>query len=275
MKKSLVLIRKFTHHLGVLGLLIMLAACDTNLPPSEGANPNGVSLATAQPTATSTPFDITPLVTAVDSAVNLRRGPGTQYDIVAVLPQGSSLPVVGRNSDTSWWYVATSEGDLWIAASVTEAKNVGDDIPVVAIPPTPTAAIPTSTPLPTATPIPAFQYTIRNVFGQVNEAITQVRGDIRDINGNPVNGVRVRVRAGSFCTISFPSGPAGGYAAGGYDILLDNRAKDGVWQVSIVNGPANGQDTQCNGGLGTLSEEVSVPTNILEGVVFVEWQKNY
>jgi hypothetical protein len=138
--------------------------------------------------------------------------------------------------------------------------------------PMPTAAVP---PTPTLTPLPPHQYTIRNVFGQVNEAITQIRGDIQDPNGQPVNGVRVRVRSGSFCTVSYPSGPAGGYPHGVYDILLDNRAKDGQWQVAVVNGPADGTNTACDPGLGVLSEEVTVPTNTLEGVVFVEWRKNF
>ena len=138
--------------------------------------------------------------------------------------------------------------------------------------PTPTSVVP---PTPTATPLSPHQYTIRNIFGQVNEAITQIRGDIRDGNGQPVDGVRVRVRSGSFCTVSYPSGPAGGYPAGVYDILLDNRAKDGAWQVAVVNGPADGTNTACDPGLAVLSEEVTVPTNTLEGVVFVEWRKNY
>jgi hypothetical protein len=145
-------------------------------------------------------------------------------------------------------------------------------MPTAAVPPTPTPAV---SPTPTLTPLPPHQYTIRNVFGQVNEAITQIRGDIQDPNGQPVNGVRVRVRSGSFCTVSYPSGPAGGYPHGVYDILLDNRAKDGQWQVAVVNGPADGTNTACDPGLGVLSEEVTVPTNTLEGVVFVEWRKNF
>ncbi|MFQ5577800.1 MAG: hypothetical protein ACE5G8_12530, partial [Anaerolineae bacterium] len=67
----------------------------------------------------------------------------------------------------------------------------------------------------------------------------------------------------------------GGYPPGVYDILLDNHAKDGSWQVAVVNGPATPDDFACNDGLSVLSEEVSVPTNTTEGVVFVEWTKNY
>jgi hypothetical protein len=144
---------------------------------------------------------------------------------------------------------------------------------VVQSPPIPTTALAIAAVTPT--PLPAHQYTIRNVFGQVNEAITQIRGDIQDPNGQPVNGVRVRVRSGSFCTVSYPSGPTGGYPNGVYDILLNSRAKDGMWQVAVVDGPADSTNTACDSNLDVLSEEVTVPTNTLEGVVFVEWRKNY
>ena len=243
----------------------------------------GTPLPPAQPTDTLLPVqtDSAPRVTASNSAVNLRTGPGTNYERVGALPQGQSLEIIGRNANSSWWQVATIDGPRWIAASVTTATNVGDNIPVAQAPPPPTQpppppATPTSPPAqPTAPPQPQQQYTIRNIFGQVNEAITQIRGDIRDGANNPVDGVRVRVRAGSFCTVSYPSGAPGGYPGGVYDILLDGRAKNGQWQVAVVNGPADPSDTSCSDSLNVLSEEVTVPTNTLEGVVFVEWRKNF
>ena len=244
----------------------------------------GTPLPPAVPTETPTPAqadDTTPRVTASNSTVNLRAGPGTNYQAVGSLPLGQSLNIIGRNANSSWWQVATTDGPRWIAASVTTATNTGDNIPVVQGPspptqPPPPPATPTPPPAqPTAPPQPQQQYTIRNIFGQVNEAITQIRGDIRDGGDNPVNGIRIRVRSGAFCTISYPSGPPGGYPNGVYDILLDSRAKDGQWQVAVVNGPADPTDTQCSDSLAVLSEEVTVPTNSLEGVVFVEWRKNF
>ena len=240
------------------------------------------SIAAALPT--STPPPTTPLVTAVNSPVNLRAGPGTNYDVVGLLPQGESLPIVGRNIDSTWWQVMTSNGLQWISAAVTQATLTESGIRVVAIPATPTSPPPTNTPppppatntppLPTPTPAPQFQYSLRNVFGQVNEAITQIRGEVRDRNGNPVNGVRIRVRSGSFCTVSNPSGPQGGYPNGNYDILLDNFAKDGQWLVAIVSGPADPNNHSCD-GTTDLSQEVVVPTSRLEGVSYVDWWKNY
>lgn len=245
---------------------------------SRAATATAIALAaqsSGQPAATPTPVDTSPRVTASNSAVNLRSGPGTNYPRQGALQQGQSLPIVGRNANSSWWQVSTSNGLRWIAASVTTASNAGGNIPVVQAPPPPAPPTPTNPPAPPPPQTPQFQYSITNVFGQTNEAITQVRGQIKDAGGNPVNGVRVRVRSGSFCTVSYPSGAPGGYPNGNYDILLDNRAKPGNWLVAVVNGPANLEDTKCNDGLQVLSEEVAVPTNNIEGVVFVEWRKNY
>lgn len=272
-------------------MLSLFAAC-TALPPIDinspivneariAEEPSTPSEPTPEPlptiTSTNTPV---PSVSSATTTVNLRTGPSTVYDAVDILLPGESVQIIGRNSASTWWQVITENGLLWISAAVTVPSNVTTDIPVVLAPPTPTVApvTPTHTPPPlppTATPLPQLQYSIRNVFGQTNQAITHIRGDIRDRSGNPINGVRVRVRSGSFCTVSNPSGAPGGYPNGNYDILLDNFAKDGLWSVAIVNGPADPTDTKCNDGLVALSEEVSVPTNTLEGVAYVEWWKNY
>ena len=106
---------------------------------------------------------VIPLVNAGENNVNIRGGPGTNYDIVGTLPAGQSLQIVGRNNDSSWWQVVTSSGLGWVAAWVTTASDVDDSIPVVETPPppeptftsTPTATFtstPTSTPTPTSIP---------------------------------------------------------------------------------------------------------------------------
>jgi uncharacterized protein YraI len=201
-----------------------------------------------EPTATPTSEGEPPIVTASTTNVNLRTGPGVDYPAVGFLETGGSLPIIGRSAGSGWWQVTTNSGTAWIAASVTTATNLtGVEIPVVEAPPVPQSSAPpaTNTPVPEQAeqpappPPPQAQYTIRNIFGQVNQAITQVRGNIVDSGGSPVNGIRVRVRSGAFCTVSYPSGPPGGYPNGNYDVLLDNRAKDGSWQVAIADGPSD------------------------------------
>jgi len=73
----------------------------------------------APPTLTPTPIPPTPMVTAGQAAVNLRSGPGVNYSRIGRLPVGGSLPIVGRNSGSSWWLVATPGGGVaWVSALV-------------------------------------------------------------------------------------------------------------------------------------------------------------
>lgn len=56
------------------------------------------------------------------SVVNLRVGPGADFDIVGQLtPAAAGLPVIGSNIDRSWWQVQTAEGPAWVIANLTLA----------------------------------------------------------------------------------------------------------------------------------------------------------
>ncbi len=84
------------------------------------------------PTATPTP---PPVLLANQSPVNLRGGPGTEYNTIGTLPFGTSAPIVGRNQDSSWWLISAGDGLFaWVAANLVTASNVSDEIPVVTIP---------------------------------------------------------------------------------------------------------------------------------------------
>ena len=98
-----------------------------------------------------------PVVTAGESNVNIRSGPGTDYGIMGKLPAGQSLEIIGRNTDSSWWQVPTTNGLGWVAAHVTTASNVDNSIPIAETsPPPPTLTpIPTQAPMPTQTPTAA------------------------------------------------------------------------------------------------------------------------
>lgn len=236
---------------------------------------------TAAPTDPPPPQDTRPRVTADSGTVNLRSGPGTNYDKVGALPQGQSLDIVGRNEDSSWWQVSTVNGLAWIAASVTAAENTDASIPVVSAPPPPATPTPAAPPTPTPAPQPQFQYTVSNLFAadgdNPNAGLTRIKGVVADASGNGVNGISLRVRLGSFCAISQPTHDDGG--PGRYDFVLDTRAKDGVWNIDVV-GPldnwanANSDKNLCN-SLPSLSETKPVQTTLDKSIVTLEWRKNW
>lgn len=248
-----------------------------------------IPTATTPPTKTPPPVEVPPTETPLPTdtpvpaakvtiiqVMNVRSGPGTNYPKIGQVSVGHTSEILGRNNDASWLQINTPSGTAWVFANLTQVDGDPNTAPVVdagAPPPpanTPVPAPPTNTPVPAG---PNYPYVIHNIFNQVNEGITQIRGHIDDGAGGSVDGLRVRVRSGSFCTVSIPSGKPGTYPHGNYDILLDNHAKDGTWQVSIVDGPSSPDDFHCTGSLKLLSEEVTVTTNSKEGVVFVEWSR--
>lgn len=94
------------------------------------SNVSVVALPTPTPTPTPRPY-----LTASQSGINLRSGPGKDYKIVGVLPYGENLEIVGRNQEATWWLVATREGLFaWVSADLVAATHLHNDIPVVTIP---------------------------------------------------------------------------------------------------------------------------------------------
>jgi len=122
-------------------------------------------LAPTAENATNTPTPTgaaacTPTITVTAAfGVNVRRGPGVAYAIVATLPQGETATINGRNPAGSWWRIELDRPggpEFWVSDDVVETDCTAEvtAVPTPAPPtPTPTAtATPTSTPTPTATP---------------------------------------------------------------------------------------------------------------------------
>lgn len=134
-------------------------------PPSgketETPTPTFTGIAPVAETPTPTPTS-TPVATACSPTVttntnaNVRSGPGQVYNVIGNIPEGGNANVLGKNSDSTWWYIEFAGGEgghAWIAGSVTNATCIPDTLAIIAAPPTPTLA-PTNTPAPTSTPTP-------------------------------------------------------------------------------------------------------------------------
>ncbi len=130
-----------------------------------GGSPTPTDTPTASPTPetpTATLPTIPSLTTQTD--LNVRAGPDTQYDILGLLPFGSTAEIIGRSEDQQWWQIRfdqASDGVGWVTADPAFATTTNtDNLPVIPAPPTPTP-IPTDTPIPTntptATPVPPTQ----------------------------------------------------------------------------------------------------------------------
>jgi uncharacterized protein YgiM (DUF1202 family) len=135
---------------------------ETPLPPTPTPGP---TFTPGPPTSTPTPSQ-TPLppvvVTVQTDKANVRAGPGQTYPLVAQLPAGTQITVVGRNHAGTWWKVCCVNGsDAWIADSLVTVGGpvwtVAEVTNIPAAPPPP----PTKAPPPTVAPTPTFAWPFR------------------------------------------------------------------------------------------------------------------
>ena len=87
--------------------------------------------------------------------VNVRAGPGLNYPIYGVMPQGEKAEIIGVSSDYAWWQIKIPAGYSpdstgWVSADYTTANNA-NDVPVVEAPPAP-PTVPTTAPPPAGDP---------------------------------------------------------------------------------------------------------------------------
>lgn len=132
--------------------------------PETTATETPVSTPTPEPTATPLPPTATstiastatltpipdPMISVdetLDTQVNVRSGPSTDYPVVAQFSPGQEAIVLGRNDDASWWQISLPDGAAgWIFGGLV--TFIGDDgsIALAEAPPLP----PTATPAPEA-----------------------------------------------------------------------------------------------------------------------------
>ena len=100
---------------------------------------------TLTPTSTSTPAAYLPVITLAFGS-NLRAGPGTDFDSIGFLEEGTQLQVLGRDLDGFWLSAHTQTGqEGWVAFSqVADAGEIdvdriplADVIPTLDVTPTP------------------------------------------------------------------------------------------------------------------------------------------
>jgi ABC-type branched-subunit amino acid transport system substrate-binding protein len=113
--------------------------------------------ATPTPRPTNTPVPTATLdgvyATVVSQVLNVRTGPGTNYDVLGQLREGETVRLIGANVNFTWAVIEFRGGQGWISTEPNLLSISGDrrTLPVVTPPPSPTPG-PTSTPAPTTTP---------------------------------------------------------------------------------------------------------------------------
>jgi len=139
----------------------VITATVTPLPPQPITAPaTAAATATISPTVaptdeTAEPSDL-PAEAAqilVESDINVRAGPGTDYPVIGALAPGQRAGVTGQNAAGDWWQLAVDGGSGWVLGRLVTAENVAD-VPTVEAPALPSTPVPaTETPVVAATPV--------------------------------------------------------------------------------------------------------------------------
>jgi hypothetical protein len=89
-----------------------------------------LEIPTIAPTSTSNVF----LASPKDQPVNCRFGPATSYAIIGALILGRQAEMIGRNEDSTWWYVRNPSDpstSCWLSAEFVETVGDVQSLPVV------------------------------------------------------------------------------------------------------------------------------------------------
>lgn len=101
---------------------------------------------TPSPSPSPTPNVVTGTVTS--TVLNVRSGPGTQYDRVFQLSRGDQVAVSGRNGDFSWYFIQHQGRVGWVTSEFLDIFDPGGLIALLPLIPDPA----TPTPAPTQVP---------------------------------------------------------------------------------------------------------------------------
>jgi hypothetical protein len=88
-----------------------------------------VDLPTTTPTATPSVI----LASPKDQPVNCRFGPETSYAVIGYLELGMQAEMIGRNEDSTWWYVRNPSDpstSCWLSAEFVETVGDVQSLPV-------------------------------------------------------------------------------------------------------------------------------------------------
>src|ERR1051325_10702584 len=89
-----------------------------------------LDIPTVTPTSTPSVF----LASAKDQPVNCRFGPGISYAVIGALEPGKQAEMIGRTSDSTWWYVRNPSDpstSCWLSAEFVQTVGDVQSLPVV------------------------------------------------------------------------------------------------------------------------------------------------
>ncbi|BCX03904.1 MAG: hypothetical protein KatS3mg053_1842 [Candidatus Roseilinea sp.] len=69
------------------------------------------------------------IVVPAGSVVNVRSGPGVNFDILGRMRARQSAPIIGRSADGAWWQIQFGEQPAWISARYVRTTGNAGSVP--------------------------------------------------------------------------------------------------------------------------------------------------
>jgi hypothetical protein len=99
---------------------------------------NVLQTSVASPQPTPAPQPTTPTATVRNASINIRTGPGTNYESIGLLNQGDACTLTGRDPANTWWQVQCLNGlSGWILQQLVDVVGNTASVPVAPVPPPP------------------------------------------------------------------------------------------------------------------------------------------
>lgn len=236
----------------------------------QGAQPIPAA-PTDAPTATPAAAEV-----VISQQINVRGGPGTNYNIIGGAQPGQRFPVTGKNQAGDWWQINYNGQAGWVFGQLVTTQNVEQVALAQNIPPAPTAAPPppaTNTPVPQPTQPPAAQPTappaqpapvdsnLPFILGDTarcdpNEATTYFEGQVRDTNNNLVNGVCILMFFYEPRTVKCSGCDGVGDGNWGFAPFGGPAPRGTTVEIYVVQCPSGGMPMGgLNGGFGDLTPQ--------------------
>jgi spore germination protein YaaH len=163
-----------------------------------------------------------------NSLLNLRSGPGTNYDRVGQVRQGTKLKVLGKNAEGTWIKIETPGGtEAWVILTYVDINVSLDSVAVAQAP-----AAPTPGPKPTSAAPPPAPAPSGTGFGYGVQAHKDTARVVKALNDIGFGWVKQQVRWHEV------EGSKGNYGFAGLDDLANTANAGGIKVLfSVVAAP--------------------------------------
>ncbi len=228
------------------------AALPTPIVEAPAPQPTPVPPTPEPPTPAPTPAPPPQASFTVTTAtLNVRSGPGTNYNVIGQIRQGQTFPITGKNPAGNWWQFDYNGRPGWVSGQLVRVTNaelvqVATNIP----------AAPTARPQPTAPPRPPAQPTQPPAPArQFAQGGTEYRNSDnphpwitfwgrlgRPTDANPISGFQLRVTTAAGSKTE-PFGPFWENAYAGitgsefkYNVKIELPRSGGGFTAVVVDG---------------------------------------